>query len=64
MLNEIKDALCGLLKSPGFSAIAIATLVLAVGVTTTVVSLVNVLLVRPLPHQDLSKLMIALGHNA
>jgi len=64
MLNEIKGALCRLLKSPGFSAIAIATLALAVGATTAVVSLVNVLLVRPLPYQDPLKLMIALRHNA
>jgi putative ABC transport system permease protein len=64
MLNEIKGALCRLLKSPGFSAIAIPILALAVGATTAVVSLVNVLLVRPLPYQDPSKLMIALSHNA
>jgi putative ABC transport system permease protein len=64
MLNEIKGALCRLLKSPGFSAIAIPTLALAVGATTAVVSLVNVLLVRPLPYQDPLKLMIALRHNA
>jgi putative ABC transport system permease protein len=64
MLNEIKGPLRGALKSPGFSAIAIATLAFAVGATTAVVSLVNVLLVRLLPYQDPSKLMIVLSHNA
>jgi putative ABC transport system permease protein len=62
MLNEIKVALRGLLKSPGFTAIAIATLALAIGATTAVVSLVNALLVRPLPYHEPSKLVLLWQH--
>ncbi|HEV3148125.1 MAG TPA: ABC transporter permease [Chthoniobacterales bacterium] len=58
MLSEIKVALRGLLKSPGFTVIAIATLALAIGATTSVVSLINALLVRPLPYQQPSKLVL------
>jgi len=58
MLNEIKVAFRGLLKSPGFTVIAIATLALAIGATTAVVSLVNALLVRPLPYHDPSGLVL------
>src|SRR4029077_14247817 len=58
MLNEIKVAFRGLLKSPGFTVIAIATLALAIGATTAVVSLLNALLVRPLPYQDPSRLVL------
>ncbi len=58
MLSEIKVALRGLLKTPGFTAIAIATLALAIGATTAVVSLVNALLVRPLPYHDSSRLVL------
>jgi putative ABC transport system permease protein len=62
MLNEIKVALRGFLKTPGFTAIAIATLALAIGATTAVVSLVNALLVRPLPYHNPSQLVLLWQH--
>jgi putative ABC transport system permease protein len=58
MLNEVKVALRGLMKSPGFCAISIATLALAIGANSAVVSLVNALLVRPLPYQNPAKLVL------
>jgi putative ABC transport system permease protein len=58
MLNEVKVALRGLLKSPGFSVIAIVTLALAIGATSAVVSLVNALLVRPLSYQNPASLVL------
>ena len=58
MLSEIKVALRMMAKSPGFVAIAIATLALAIGANSAVVSLINSLLVRPLPYQNPARLVL------
>src|SRR5262252_3017511 len=58
MLSEIKVALRGLAKSPGFTIISIATLALAIGANTAVFSLINALLVRPLPYQEPSRIAL------
>lgn len=51
MLQELRLALRGLIKTPGFTAVAIITVALAIGASTAVFSLVNALLIRPLPFQ-------------
>src|SRR5207247_128637 len=58
MLNEIKIAVRGLLKTPGFTAIALVTIALAIGANTAVFSLINGLLVKPLPYSDPVKLVL------
>jgi putative ABC transport system permease protein len=62
MLREIKVALRQLAKTPGFTVIAVITVALAIGATTAVLSLVNGLLVRPLPYREPRQIVLLLQH--
>src|SRR5262245_2627471 len=62
MLKDIRFSFRQLIKQPAFTAIAVLTIALAIGATTAVLSLVNGLLVRPLPYRDSQRLVLLLQH--
>src|SRR5215469_3435355 len=62
MLKDIRFSFRQLIKQPAFTAIAVLTIALAIGATTAAISLVNGLLVRPLPYRDSHRLVLLLQH--
>ena len=58
MLKDIRYGLRSLIKHPTFTVVSIVTLALGIGANTAIFTVVNAVVLRPLPFQDGDRLAV------
>jgi putative ABC transport system permease protein len=63
MLDDLRYAVRLLLKNPSVTLVAIFALALGIGANTAIFSVINAVLLRPLPYPDAGKLIVLREHS-
>ena len=63
MSGDVRYALRSFLKTPGLAAVIVLTLAVGIGANTAIFSVVNTLLLQPLPYTDADRLAVIWEHN-
>src|SRR5215217_3501494 len=63
IIKDIRYGVRGLLKHPGFTAIVVITLALGIGASTAIFSVVNSVVLRPLPYRTAERIVAIQEHD-
>src|SRR5262249_11735726 len=61
--NDVRYAIRVMTERPGFTAIAVITLALGIGANSAIFTVINAVVLRPLPFQDPDKIVILSENN-
>jgi predicted permease len=64
VLRDVRYAARGLVRNPGFTIVVLLTLTLGIGVNTVMFSVVNAVMLRPLPYRDAGRLALVWTDDA
>ncbi len=64
LLQDVRQAIRSLRRTPGFTAAAVASLALGIGANSTIFSVVSAVLVRPLPYREAGQLYSLRGQQS
>src|SRR5688572_29978108 len=63
LLSELRQAVRALARRPGYAVVAVATLAIGIAANVAIFTIVNAILIQPLPYPDADRI-VTVVHNA